>query len=119
MRLDNIDVFSVEVADLCFAVRMTWPEWRRLVDTAKDVPTDAEAEGAESRADAALDEWRETIRKHVIGVSGLTEDDGEGGEKAVAWSPDMTDKLSPALVQKLFVGICQPGIAKQVGDPLA
>jgi len=119
MRLDNIDVFTVEVEDLRFAVRMTWPEWRRLVDTTKEAPTDAAEENAETRADAALDEWRDTIRKHVIGVAGLTEDDGEGGEKAVAWSPDMTDKLSPALVQKLFIGICQPGTAKQVGDPLA
>lgn len=125
MRLDQIDVFTVAVDDLRFAVRMTWAEWRKLVDVSTDVavPTADDAPEVladkQSKADAALDEWRDTLRKHVIGIEGLTDVDAEGVEHAVPWQADLVDKLGPLIVRTVFLGICQPGAARQVGDPLA
>ena len=111
MRLDQIDVTTIVVDDLKLAVRLTWGDFRKLVSAAKD-PT-------EETADDALEEMTETLRKHIIGAEGLTEVDAEGNEQAVAWQPEMVDRLSPQRVQAIFAQIIRPGSGRQAGDPLA
>jgi hypothetical protein len=121
MRLDQLDVFTVQAEGLKFAVRLNWGEFRKLVE----VSTKARAKANDGDGDAnddtddALAEMTETLRGHIIGVEGLTEDDGAGGERAVAWQPDMVYRLSPRIVQAVFSQILRPGAQRQAGDPLA
>jgi len=111
MRLDQIDVTTIVVDDLKLAIRLTWDEFRKLVSTSKDV--------TEETADDGLEEMTQALRRHIIGVEGLTDVNADGEEKPVAWQADMVGRLSPQRIMAIYRALCSPGAARQAGDPLA
>ena len=119
MRLDQLDVFTVTVGDLKFAVRMNDDEYLALLRSNPQPGPEATAEENEQWAEANVQEQRATIRKHVIGVEGLTDVDEEGHEHPIAWQVEFAGRIGPGIVLNLWRGICQPGLNRQAGDPLA
>lgn len=129
MRLDQMDITTVVVEDLRVVLRVSWPEFRKLTSStrkmAQKLPDDPEAianMSAEERAKLLEDgedtfgEMTRLLKKHIVGVEGITEVGPDGQEKPVPWKPELIDKFSPRLVMAVYRAIVNPSAAKQAND---
>lgn len=103
MQLGEISTLTVE--DLKVAVRIEWGELRNTIKSVNEANTNAEV----------MDAITEALKKHVVGIEGLT--DGKG--KALAWSAATLDKLPPWAVRDIYTALLDVASAPRANDPLA